>query len=154
MKYCIKHQTDGQIHIILPYRRLTDTKADVLYYGLLETQDVISVHVFQRTAAAVIRHKKGATDKVLQRLATMDLHSQEAIDALPGVSARATNEEFKDKAATKILVRLAKRTLLPFPLRAVWTVCNGAPYIREGLKDLFQRNFSAEIVHASAILAS
>ncbi|MBQ6392112.1 MAG: heavy metal translocating P-type ATPase [Eubacterium sp.] len=154
MKYCIKHQTDGQIHIILPYRRLTDTEADVLYYGLLETQDVISVHVFQRTAAAVIRHKKGAADKVLQRLATMDLHSQEAIDALPGVSARATNEEFKDKAATKILVRLAKRTLLPFPLRAVWTVCNGAPYIREGLKDLFQRNFSAEIVHASAILAS
>ena len=154
MKYCIKHQTDGQIHIILPCRRLTDTEADVLYYGLLETQDVISAHVFQRTAAVVIRHKKGAAEKILQRLNDLDLHSQEAIDALPGVSARATNEEFKDKAATKILVRLAKRTLLPFPLRAVWTVCNGAPYIREGLKDLLQRNFSAEIVHASAILAS
>ena len=40
MKYCIKHQTDGQIHIILPCRRLTDTEADVLYYGSLRDYTV------------------------------------------------------------------------------------------------------------------
>ncbi len=154
MKYAIKHQSPGQLHIQLPKRRLTGTEADVLYYGLVENQNVISAHVFQRTAAAVIKFRKGAQEEILKLLDAMDLHSQEAIDELPGVSSRATNEEFKDKAAGKILVRLAKRTLVPFPVRAVWTLYNGAPYIREGLKDLFQRNFSAEIVHASAILAS
>ena len=154
MEYRIKHQTDGQFHIDLPARRLTETEADVLYYGLIETPGVISAHVFQRTASAVIRHDKEMTESILTFLDGLDLNSQEAIEALPGVSSRATNEEFKDKAASKILLRLCKRIFLPFPLRAVWTLANGAPYIRDGLKDLFQRNFSAEIVHASAILAS
>lgn len=154
MKYYIRHQTDEQLHIKLPCRRLTETEADVLYYDLIERPDVVSAHVFQRTASAVIRHQKGAFREILRHLNSLDLNSQEALDALPGVSARATNEEFKNKAATKILVQLGKRVLLPFPVRAVWALVNGAPYIRDGLKDLFNHNFSAEIVHASAILAS
>ena len=154
MNYMIKHQAAGQLHIKLPSRRLTAEEADVLYYGLLERPEVISVQVYRRTASATIRFLKGRSADILEYLDGMDLHSPEAIEALPGVSARATNEEFKEKAATKVLIRLGKRMLLPFPVRAVWTLANGAPYIRDGLKDLFQRNFSAEIVHASAILAS
>ena len=154
MKYHIKHQAEGQLHIKLPVRRLTEEEADVLYYDLVERRDVISAHVFPRTAAAVIRHRRGASEAIQAHLRALDLHSREAIEDLPGVSSRATNEEFKDKAGSRILTQLCKRVLLPFPVRAVWTLLNGAPYIREGLKDLLQRNFSAEIVHASAILAS
>lgn len=154
MKYQIKHQAPGQIHIKLPCRRLAAQEADVLYYNLLEVKDVISVQVFTRTASAIIRHEKGTAAKILKVLNQLDLHSEEALEAVPGVSARATNEEFKDKAANKILLQVLKRTCLPFPVRAAWAIYNGAPYIKEGIKDLFQKNFSAEIVHASAILAS
>ena len=154
MKYHIKHQAVNQLHIRLPYRRLTEQEADVLYYGLVESGDVISANVFRRTAAAVIRCRKGSVPRILRTLDLMDIHSKEAIEALPGVSARATNEEFKEKVIAKSLIQLGKRILLPLPVRALWSMRNGAPYIRGGLKDLFCRNFSAEIVHATAIIAS
>ncbi len=154
MKYLIKHQAINQLHIKLPCRRLNGQEADVLYYGLIESADVVSVSVLRRTATAIIRFKKGAVSSILRILDEMDLHSQEAIEALPGVSVRETNEDFKEKVVTKTLIQLGKRVFLPLPIRAVWSLYNGAPYIKEGIKDLFQRNFSAEIVHASAILAS
>ncbi|MBR0383053.1 MAG: heavy metal translocating P-type ATPase [Eubacterium sp.] len=154
MRYQIIHETEGQLHIKLPFRRLTEREADLVYYGLANHTDVISTHVFPRTASAVVRFQKGAAPGVRKALDQLDFNSQEAIDALPGVSARATNEEFKNKAAGKIMARVCRKLLLPFPLYAAWTVISGAPYIREGLRDLFKKNFSAEIVHASAILAS
>ncbi len=154
MKYYIKHQGTKQLRIKLPLRRLTETEADVLYYSLSGLKDVISVSVFRRTAEAVIRFQKGADSKILSYLDELDLHDPEALETLPGVSARATNEEFKEKVVTKAMVQLGKRVLLPFPVRAAWALCNGAPYIREGVKDLFRRDFSAEIIHATAIAAS
>ena len=154
MKYYIKHKSAKQLRIKLPLRRLTETEADVLYYSLSGLKDVISVSVFRRTAEAVIRFQKGADSKILSYLDELDLHDPEALETLPGVSARATNEEFKEKVVTKAMVQLGKRVLLPFPVRAAWALCNGAPYIREGVKDLFRRDFSAEIIHATAIAAS
>ena len=154
MKYYIKHKSAKQLRIKLPLRRLTETEADVLYYSLSGLQDVISVSVFRRTAEAVIRFQKGADSKILSYLDELDLHDPEALETLPGVSARATNEEFKEKVVTKAMVQLGKRVLLPFPVRAAWALYNGAPYIREGVKDLFRRDFSAEIIHATAIAAS
>ena len=87
MNYMIKHQAAGQLHIKLPSRRLTAEEADVLYYGLLERPEVISVQVYLRTASATIRFLKGRSADILEYLDGMDLHSPEAIEALPGVSA-------------------------------------------------------------------
>ncbi|MBQ9155770.1 MAG: heavy metal translocating P-type ATPase [Eubacterium sp.] len=154
MKYHIIHQTPRQLHIKLPVRRLTGQEADILYYALTGLGEVVSVSVLRRTAAAIIRFRKGADAGILQALKEMDLHDPEALEALPGVSARATNEEFKDKAVSKIMLQLGKRLLLPFPIRAAVSIYNGAPYIREGIRDLLKRDFSAEIIHATAILAS
>ncbi len=154
MKYYIKHRNDRQLHIGLPLRRLTDQDADVLYYGLTGQENVISVSVFRRTAEAVIRFYKGSGSRIISFLDGFDPSAQEALDAVPGVSARATNEEFKEKVISKVMVQMGKRFLLPFPIRAAWSIYNGAPYIRQGIKDLMRRDFSAEIIHATAILAS
>ena len=154
MKYSIIHQSAKQLHISLPLRRLNEQEADVLYYGLTGKTNVVSVSVFRRTAEAVIRFERGTGPEILSCLDEMDLEDPEAIEALPGVSARATNEEFKEKLVTKVLIRLGKRLLLPMPVRAGWAMRNGAPYVRHGLRDLFRRDFSAEIVHATAIVAS
>ena len=108
MKYLIKHQADKQLHIKLPFRLLTEQEADILYYGLNEQEDVLSASVFRRTASAVVKFQKGAGPKILETLDKMDLHSQEALEALPGVSARATNEEFKEKIITKTLILMSK----------------------------------------------
>ena len=48
-----------------------------------------------------------------KRSVTLNLKSPEAIENLPKVSARTTNEFFKEKIAVKIMMRLVKRLLLP-----------------------------------------
>lgn len=154
MKYSIIHQSAKQLHISLPLRRLAEQEADVLYYGLTGQANVVSVSVFRRTAEAVIRFEKGTGPEILSHLDELDLEDPEAVEALPGVSARATNEEFKEKLVTKAMVQFGKRLLLPLPIRAAWALYNGAPYIKEGIKDLIKRDFSAEIIHATAIAAS
>ena len=154
MRYRIVHRAPHQLHIDLAARRLREQEADVLYYSLLERDDVESVKVFTRTGNVILRYRGEAEEALKTFLGRLDLHSEEAIAALPKVSARATNEYYKEKIAVKVMVRILKRLFLPAPIRAVWTVANGSPYIINGFKDLLQRNFSAEIVHASAILAS
>ncbi|MBQ1311568.1 MAG: heavy metal translocating P-type ATPase, partial [Blautia sp.] len=154
MRYRILHQSRNRFHIALTRRRLKDQEADVLYYTLLERDDVESVQVFTRTAEAVVRCRGNVTDNLLLFLDNLNLESREAVENLPKVSARQTNEFFKEKIAVKVMMRLFKKLFVPVPIRTVWTIANGTPYIMNGFRDLLHRNFSAEIVHASAILAS
>ncbi len=153
MKYRITHQTDHRLHLDLAKRRLPEREADVLYYVLAEREDIESVRVFARTAETIIRFRGDDAAPLLDFLDQLDLTDSGAVE-LPQVSARATNAYYKEQIITKVLLRIVKRLFLPAPVRAVVTVYSGAPYIINGVKDLFRRSFSAEIVHASAILAS
>lgn len=141
-------------HLELSKKRLSEQEADVLYYTLIEKEEVESVQVFPRTGGLIIRFKERVEESILDEIKRMDLNDRQLIDHLPAVSARATNEFFKNKIADKILLRLVKRFMVPSPVRIVWTIANGLPYIVHGIRDIVQKNFSAEIVHASAILAS
>ena len=102
MRYQIIHETEGQLHIKLPFRRLTEREADLVYYGLTNHTDVISTHVFPRTASAVIRFQKGRVPGIRKVLDQLDFNSQEAIYDLEGVFASATNAAFKTKVAGNI----------------------------------------------------
>ena len=138
-------------------RRLQPEEADVLYYALIERPGVRSVSVLPRTAQLLLRFDPcvpEAPKQVLAYLRDLDPEDPELKKLVPAVSARATNEQYKEEIGTAVMVRLAKRLLLPAPIRYAWTVWDGLPFIRAGLKDLVQKKFSAEIVHASAILAS
>lgn len=153
MKYRILHHTKGRLHLDLQERRLGGQEADVLYYMLTERDEVESVQVFARTAQVIIRYR-GPASTLLSFLKDAELTDPELLDMVPAVSARATNVQFKEKIIDEVMVRCLKRVLLPFPVRAVVTVVDCAPFIAAGVKDLLKRNFSAEIVHASAIAAS
>ncbi|MDO4977289.1 MAG: heavy metal translocating P-type ATPase [Eubacteriales bacterium] len=153
MRYQILHHSRNRFHLDLAKRRLTDTEADTLYYALLNLDHVESVQVYARTAQLVVRCYENARD-VLRYIREMDLKDEELIEAVPEVSARATNEEYKEKIVMKVVKRIIKRTILPVPIRVALTCVNATPYIVHGVKDLLKREFSAEIVHASAIGAS
>ena len=154
MRYRILHRSRFKVHIDLEAGRLREEEADALYYGLVESDAVISVQVFTRIGEVVVRHQEGAGDAVIELLDHLNLRSEAVKELIPQVSARATNEFYKNKLVGKVLFRLIKRLFFPAPLRAVWVIGKGTPYIIHGIRDLLKRNFSAEIVHASAILAS
>ena len=141
----------------LGLRRLKPEDADTLYYALIDRSEIRSVTVLPRTAQLLLRFdpcRPEGPAEVLKFLRGASLEDPELRKLVPAVSARATSEQFKEEIGSLVMARLAKRLFLPAPIRYAWTVWNGLPFIREGLKDLVQKKFSAEIVHASAILAS
>ena len=145
------------MHLDLHRRRLSAEDADTLYYALTERPGVRGASVLWRTAQVVLRFDPcvpAAAEETLAFLRGADLSDPELKKLVPAVSARATNEQYKEEIGALIMARVAKKLLLPAPIRYAWTVLNGLPFIRAGLKDLSQKKFSAEIVHASAIAAS
>ncbi len=153
MRYRISHTSRNKFHLQLAKRRLTKQEADVLYYALNDRDEVESVQVFARTAQVIVTYRSDK-DLLLDFIGKMNLSSEELIANVPEISARATNEEFKETIINKVMAQFAKRVLLPAPIRIAWTCYNAFPFVKEGVKDLIDRNFSAEIVHASAIAAS
>ncbi len=157
MKITVLHRAKGQMQVDLGLRRLKPEDADTLYYALTERSGIRSVNVLPRTAQLLLRFdpcRPEAPEEVLAFLRGADLDDPELRKLVPAVSARATSEQYKEEIGTLVMARLAKRLFLPAPIRYAWTIWNGLPFIRAGLKDLVQKKFSAEIVHASAILAS
>ena len=157
MNFRVLHKTRGRVHLDLAVRRLDSREADVLYYSILEQPGVQNVQVLYRTGQIICKFNPtavGAEKNLLDFIRKADPRDPALAEYVPAVSGRATNEEFKEKIAVKVMTRVAKRLLLPAPIRALWVMKNGAPFIADGMKDLLRRKFSAEIVHASAILAS
>ena len=157
MNVTVLHRAKGQMHIDLRCRRLSAEDADTLYYALTEQPGVRSASVLYRTAQVLLRFDPcmpEAPARTLEFLRGTELSDPELKKLVPAVSGRATNEQFKQEIGELVMKRVAKRLLLPAPIRYAVTVWNGLPFIRDGLRDLAQKKFSAEIVHASAIAAS
>ena len=153
MRYQIKQKNRGRLHLQLDRRRLTSEEADILYYALTELDGVERVQVFPRTAQLIILFS-GREQTVLDFLDRTEPDDPELKDLVPAVSARATGEEYREKIIEMVAMRAVKRLLLPVPVRTVWTLWDAYPFVLHGIRDIFARKFSAEIVHASAIAAS
>lgn len=153
MKYRITHQGRNRFHLQLAKRRLTALEADTLYYALVERDDVESVKVYARTAQLIVKCYDNSKE-VLSFLKRMRLDDQDLIDAVPEVSVRATNDQYKEIIVNKCIERVCKRFFLPTPLRIAFTCIDAVPFLVHGVRDILKRDFSAEIVHASAIGAS
>lgn len=153
MDYTVTHTSAKRVHLQLGKRRLTQQEADTLYYALTERDDVESVQVFPRTAQLICRYRND--DKsLLAFLKDLSLEDTALQEKVPEVSVRATNEKYKEKIIDKFIIRFVKRAFLPAPIRTAFAFIDAAPFLYHGVKDLLKRNFSAEIVHASAIGAS
>ncbi|MDO4523032.1 MAG: heavy metal translocating P-type ATPase [Eubacteriales bacterium] len=153
MKYTIEHESRNRFHLRFKKRRLTPEEADLVYYALAGRDEVETVQVYARTAQVVVRYRSDRS-RLLGFIREMRLDDPKLMDLVPEVSVRATNDQFKEEIISKFLARGFKRFFLPVPIRTIWTCYDAAPFIYHGVRDLLKRNFSAEIVHASAITAS
>ncbi|MSS19017.1 heavy metal translocating P-type ATPase [Eubacteriaceae bacterium RF-744-FAT-4] len=134
-------------------RRLSETEADALYYSLIDLPGIENVKVYQRSAQLTVRYV-GVESAILDYISDMDLSDPTLLDNVPTVSARATNEMYKNKILDKVMLRVGKWLFLPLPVRTAVTIYQAVPFVWRGLKDLFQKNMSAEIIHAAAVLAA
>jgi heavy metal translocating P-type ATPase len=151
--YRIIQRTPNRFHLDLMQRRLSETEADVLYYTLIELPGIENVKVYQRTAQLAVRYV-GVESAILDYISDMDLSDPALQDNVPTISARATNEMYKNKILNKVMLRIGKWLFLPLPIRTAVTIYQAVPFVWRGLKDLFNKNVSAEIIHAAAVLAA
>lgn len=153
MRFRLIHQSPNRFHLDLTKKRLTEGEADVLYYTLIEMPAVTRVKVYARTAQLVVIYN-GVRSALLDYISTMDLDDPALKDNVPTVSSRATNEHFKEKIINKIISKVFRTLCLPVPIRTTVTIIHATPFVFCGLRDLWQKNFSAEIIHAAAVLAA
>lgn len=153
MIYRLIQRTPNRFHLDLMQRRLSETEADALYYSLIDLPGIENVKVYQRSAQLTVRYV-GVESAILDYISDMDLSDPTLLDNVPTVSARATNEMYKNKILDKVMLRVGKWLFLPLPVRTAVTIYQAVPFVWRGLKDLFQKNMSAEIIHAAAVLAA
>lgn len=153
MKFRLIHQSPNRFHLDLTKKRLTEGEADVLYYTLIEMSGVTHVKVYARTAQLAVIYNS-VRSALLDYISAMDLDDPALKENVPTVSSRATNEHFKEKIINKIISKAFRTLCLPLPIRTAVTIIHATPFVFRRLKDLWRKNFSAEIIHAAAVLAA
>lgn len=153
MQYEMIHRSPGRFHINFAKRRFTEHEADVLYYTLLDYPGVTDVTVYQRTAQLALRFDHDGKT-ILDDIRCLDLNDPELAQCVPTVSARATNETFKNQLLDKIIGRIARRILLPAPVRAVLATIKAVPFCIHCVNQFRSGESSADIIHGAAVIAA
>ena len=150
MKFEIKHEIPGRIRIHVIQGRMSVTQADTLLYYLKSLESVTQATVYERTADACVCFS-GDRASVIQALRRFRYESVEVPEAVLTNSGRALNNEYKDKIASQIAWHYARKLLLPYPLRAAWTIWKSLHYLKAGLYSLAHRKLEVAVLDATAI---
>ncbi len=150
MKFEIKHEIPGRIRIHVIQGRMSVTQADTLLYYLKSLESVTQATVYERTADACVCFS-GDRASVIQALRRFRYESVEVPEAVLSNSGRALNNEYKDKIASQIAWHYARKLLLPYPLRAAWTIWKSLHYLKAGLYSLAHRKLEVAVLDATAI---
>ncbi len=150
MKFEIKHEIPGRIRIHVIQGRMSVTQADTLLYYLKSLESVTQATVYERTADACVCFS-GDRASVIQALRRFRYESVEVPEAVLANSGRALNNEYKDKIASQIAWHYARKLLLPYPLRAAWTIWKSLHYLKAGLYSLAHRKLEVAVLDATAI---
>ena len=150
MKFEIKHEIPGRIRIHVMQGRMSVTQADTLLYYLKSLESVTQATVYERTADACVCFS-GDRASLIQTLRRFRYESVEVPEAVLSNSGRALNSEYKEKIASQIIWHCARKLLLPYPLRAAWTVWNSLHYLKAGLVSLAHKKLEVAVLDATAI---
>ena len=156
MKCKVLHESKGRLRVRMAcgYMRLAD--ADVLEYYLRNIPGVWEVKVYDRTCDAVVQYHGGAETRgeILRALAAYDLAEAAEAGLVPEHTSRALNREFQDKLVFTIAKRCVSKVIFPVPLRTAMTFWRSAGYIKNGLRTLWKRELTVDVLDATAITVS
>ncbi len=153
MKFQIKHEISGRIRIHVIQERMSVTQADTLLYYLKSLEAVTQVTVHERTADACICFT-GDREPLIQALKRFHYESAAVPEAVLSHSGRQLNHEYQDKLTSQILWHYTRKLLLPYPLRAAWTIWHSLRYLKAGVSSLLRGRLEVAVLDATAIFVS
>ena len=100
MKFVIKHEIRGRLHVHLIQKRMTFEEADTLQYYLSTNKYITSVKVYQRTCDVAVTYVGGRAEiiKAFQRFAYSKVDVPDVLYRIPaGNSIRNTGTSLSTK---------------------------------------------------------
>lgn len=150
MKFIIKHEIRGRIHIQVKQNRMSFREADTLYYYLSNQKFVTSVKVHERTQSVVVCYA-GTRDTVIDVLKNFEYKNADVPESFLQNSGRELNEMYWEKLVNKVVFRAGSKLFIPYPLRAGIAAVKSVKYIWHGIKTLAQGKIEVPVLDATAI---
>ncbi len=153
MKIRVEHEIKGRIRFSTNLGRLNPEQADCLLYYLLSLPGVKSAKVYERSGDGVVFYQ-GERRELLKRIAGFSPESEAVKKLVPECTSRRLNVEYRERLISRFVNRAVFNTLVPAPVRAVWTCIKAVRYVAAGLHCVLQRKLEVPVLDATAITVS
>ena len=159
MRFDIVSELPGRIRLRCGRNLFEEAEARGVAYELMSLDGVTTAEVHASCGSILMTFEPGARDAALAAVRSLDpLHLPQAE---PGLGQRESalevsleNNRFQVEVSKLVLWRVAKKVLLPVPVRTVLTCLRAAGFVVEGLKHLLRGEVTVEVLDATAMAAS
>ena len=140
---------------------LDDDEVRGIAVRLLGLPGVKRADVHGANGAAIVVYEPGARNRkrILDALGKLDIFNlpslpADSIEVPHDLAASIEANRFVLKAVSLVFWHIARRVMLPAPLRAVYTVFQALRFIRKGLASLMRGRLTVDVLDATAIAVS
>lgn len=150
MKFRIIHETRGRLRLQAPQCSMTLEEADQLEAYIARLPGVRQATVHERTCNMIVYYT-GDRLAVIDGIRAFKYDYSTMEKSTLENSSRSLNRYYQDKLAGLVLGRIARKLLLPMPLRNIRTTVCSVRYIWHGLRCIFNRKLEVEVLDALSI---
>lgn len=153
MKFTIRHEIKGRIRVHLCQPGMSCVQADTLLYYLQKQSCVAKAKVYERTGDAAV-YFTGEREEIIEALRRFDYDKTEVPQGVLENSGRELNATYREALIQKVVCRMGRDILLPYPVRAAYTAVVSLRYIWKGVRSLAKRKLEVSVLDALAIAVS
>lgn len=150
MKIKIVHETKGRLRLQAPQCSMTLEEADQLEEYIARLPGVRQATVHERTCNMIVYYS-GDRLAVIDGIRAFKYNYTTMEKSTLENSSRSLNRYYQDKLASLVLGRIARKLLLPIPLRNIRTTLCSVRYIWRGLRCVFNKKLEVEVLDALSI---
>mgnify|MGYP004643295817 FL=1 len=150
MKFKIIHETEGRLRLQAPQCSMTLEEADQLEEYIARLPGVRQATVHERTCNMIVYYS-GDRLAVIDGIRAFKYNYTTMEKSTLENSSRSLNRYYQDKLASLVLGRIARKLLLPVPLRQIRTTVHSVRYIWRGLRCVFNKKLEVEVLDALSI---
>lgn len=150
MKFKIIHETEGRLRLQTPQCSMTLEEADQLEEYIARLPGVRQATVHERTCNMIVYFTGDRLD-VINGIRAFKYDYTVMEKSTLENSSRSLNRYYQDRLASLVLGRIARKLLLPVPLRQIRTTVHSVRYIWRGLRCVFNKKLEVEVLDALSI---
>lgn len=150
MKFVIKHEIKGRLHIQAVQKKMSCEEADILQYYLSSQKHVTSIKVHERTRSVILTYVGNRKD-IIKILKKFRYENVEVPDVFLQNSGRELNGQYWEELVNQCVLRAGSKLFLPYPVRAGVTAVKALKYLGKGVKTLAEGKIEVPVLDATAI---